>query len=42
MFGLEPDQLFTISENDVTLSHSASDVCASVAGRLGQGCWAQV
>lgn len=42
VFGLEPDQLFTISENDVTLSHSASDVCVSVAGRLGQGCWAQV
>lgn len=38
VFYLELDQLFTSSESDVTLSHSACDVSASVAGRSGQGC----
>ena len=35
VFCLELDQLFTSSESDVTLSYSASDVSASVAGRSG-------
>lgn len=42
MFCLELDQLFTISENHVTLSHSACDMCVSAAVRSGQGCNAQV